>query len=137
MALTHLIDTSVATRIAVPPVQARLRGATRLKEIGRTPLTDLEIGFSARNADEWDQFSTALGAFPAVAIEQADLEDALDVQRRLAAKGRRGRKIPDLIIAAAGHRLDLVILHYDADFELIAEETGQRCEWVVPRGSID
>jgi len=28
------------------------------------------------------------------------------------------------------------VLHYDADFDLIAEITGQPCEWVVPRGTI-
>jgi hypothetical protein len=28
-------------------------------------------------------------------------------------------------------------LHYDADFDRIAAVTGQRCEWVVPAGSID
>jgi len=28
------------------------------------------------------------------------------------------------------------VLHYDADFELIAEVTGQPVEWVVPRGSV-
>ena len=30
----------------------------------------------------------------------------------------------------------LTVLHYDADFDLIAEITGQPTEWVVPRGSI-
>jgi hypothetical protein len=28
------------------------------------------------------------------------------------------------------------VLHYDADFDLISEVTGQRCEWVVPAGSV-
>jgi hypothetical protein len=31
----------------------------------------------------------------------------------------------------------LVVLHYDADFDRISAVTGQRCEWVVPAGSID
>jgi len=30
----------------------------------------------------------------------------------------------------------VVLLHYDADFELIAAVTGQPMHWVVPRGSI-
>jgi len=25
-------------------------------------------------------------------------------------------------------------VHYDADFDLIASVTGQRCEWIVPAG---
>jgi hypothetical protein len=29
------------------------------------------------------------------------------------------------------------VLHYDADYELIARVTGQPCEWVVPPGTAD
>ena len=28
------------------------------------------------------------------------------------------------------------MLHYDDDFDLIAEVTGQPMEWVVPRGTV-
>lgn len=54
----------------------------------------------------------------------------------LAARSQRGRKLPDLLVAAAGEALDLVVLHYDADFDLIADVTGQRCTWVVQPGSV-
>jgi len=62
---------------------------------------------------------------------------AKNVQRMLAARGLKGRKVPDLIIAAAAELAGLTVLHYDHDFELIASVTGQPHEWVVPRGSID
>lgn len=39
--------------------------------------------------------------------------------------------------SAAAETEDLTVLHYDADFDLIASVTGKRCEWIVPRGSID
>ncbi len=55
----------------------------------------------------------------------------------LAAKHQRGRKVPDLLIAAAGEENGLVVLHYDADFDRIASVSGQSCEWVVPSGSVD
>ncbi len=137
MAVTHLIDTSVATRLDRPEVAQQLRLATACGRIGRTRMTDLERGFSARNGNDWGVLIGGLGVFPLVEVEDTDLRDALDVQRRLAAKGQRGRKLPDLIIASAAKRLELTVLHYDQDFELIAAETGQSCEWVVPRGSID
>jgi predicted nucleic acid-binding protein len=38
----------------------------------------------------------------------------------LAQRSQRGRKIPDLLIAAAGEEHELAVLHYDADFDLIA-----------------
>jgi predicted nucleic acid-binding protein len=34
-------------------------------------------------------------------------------------------------------RSRLIILHYDADFELVAEVTGQQQQWVVTRGTAD
>jgi predicted nucleic acid-binding protein len=137
MALTHLIDTSVATRLNQPEVEQRLLLDVARKRVGRTRVTDLERGFSARSGTEWDALVGGLSPFPLVEVRGSDLVEALAVQRRLAAKGQRGRKLPDLIIAAIAHRLELTVLHYDADFELIAAETGQPCEWVVPRGSID
>jgi hypothetical protein len=30
----------------------------------------------------------------------------------------------------------LVVLHYDADFDLVAAVTGQTVQWVVPRGTV-
>ena len=56
---------------------------------------------------------------------------AQQVQRLLAAKHQRGRKIPDLLIAAAAEANGLAVLHYDADFDRIASVTGQPCEWIV------
>jgi predicted nucleic acid-binding protein len=55
----------------------------------------------------------------------------------LAARHQRGRKVPDLLIAAAAEAHSLTVLHYDADFDRIASVTGQACEWAVPAGSID
>lgn len=83
-------------------------------------MTDLEIGFSARNADEWDRLVVALGAFRRIEVEAHHFERARQVQRELAAGGLKGRKIPDLLIAAVAEAASLTVLHYDADFDHIA-----------------
>ena len=44
--------------------------------------------------------------------------------------------VADLLLAATAEIERLTVLHYDADFDLIAEITGQPTEWIVPRGSI-
>ncbi len=31
----------------------------------------------------------------------------------------------------------LTVVHYDADFDLIASVTGQRCQWIIAAGSAD
>jgi predicted nucleic acid-binding protein len=62
---------------------------------------------------------------------------ARQVQRLLASRSQRGRKVPELLIAAAAEKAELILLHYDTDFDLIAKVTGQPCQWVVPGGTVD
>jgi predicted nucleic acid-binding protein len=136
VALSFLLDTSVITRLARPEVRGVVEPLAALGELGRPSITDLEVGYSARNAAEWDQLMGALDAFETVDTTAAHLGRALQVQRLLAARSQRGRKIPDLLVAATAEERGAIVLHYDADFDLIAAVTGQRCQWVVPRGSI-
>ncbi|HEV8559727.1 MAG TPA: PIN domain nuclease [Actinophytocola sp.] len=137
MALSWLVDTSVLTRLANSDVRVAIAPLADQRRVGRCALSDLEIGFSARNANEWDALRHALRIFPVVGVVSADVDQALDMQRALAALGLKGRKVPDLIIAATALRMELTVLHYDRDFELIAEVTGQPAQWIVDRGSID
>jgi predicted nucleic acid-binding protein len=54
---------------------------------------------------------------------------ALEVQGILAERGQhRAPSIPDLLIAAVAELAQLIVLHVDKDFELIAELTGQPVE---------
>ncbi len=103
----------------------------------RAGISDLEIGYSARNAVEWDEIVGALDVFTLVETTAQHLRRARQVQRLLAVDSQRGRKIPDLLVAAAAEQAGYTVLHYDVDFDLIASVTGQLCEWVVPAGSID
>ena len=136
MALSHLLDTSVIKRLGRAEVRAVVEPLALAGQLGRPAICDLEVGYSARNAEEWDRLVGALDAFQAVETTEHHVRRALQVQRLLAARSQRGRKIPDLLIAAAAEELDAVVLHYDTDFDLIGEVTGQRCEWVVPAGSV-
>jgi predicted nucleic acid-binding protein len=137
MALTHLLDTSVLTRLREPTVRAAIEPRVQVGQLARAGISDLEIGFSARNAAEWDRLADALDAFELVETAAEHVRRARQVQRLLASKHQRGRKLPDLLVAAAAEAGGLTVLHYDTDFDLIAAATGQNCEWVVPAGSVD
>ncbi len=136
MALTFLVDTSVLTRLGRPEVRQAVQPLAAAGRLARPRICDLEIGCSARNADEWDRLVAALDLAEAVDTTAAHVRRALRVQRLLAERSQRGRKIPDLLVAAAAEALDVAVLHYDSDFDLIASLTGQRCTWVVPAGSV-
>lgn len=137
MALTHLVDTSVLTRLREPTVRAVVEPMTGEARVARAAISDLELGYSARSASEWDQLMDALNVFELIETTADHVRRAAQVQRMLAAKHQWGRKVPDLLIAAAGEKHGLVVLHYDADFDRIASVSGQSCEWVVPSGSVD
>jgi predicted nucleic acid-binding protein len=137
VALTHLIDTSVVSRLRAPTVRAMIEPLAGAGSIGRAGITDLEVGYGSRNAQEWDQNMEDLGVFELVETSAEHVRRARQVQRLLAARSRRGRKVPDLLIAAAAEEHNLTLLHYDGDFDIISSVTGQPCEWVVPAGSID
>jgi predicted nucleic acid-binding protein len=137
VALTHLADTSVLARLAKHDVRSVVQRLLASSSLARCTISDLEVGSSARNTDEWDALLRAIRTLIAVDVDPGDVVRACGVQRALAAAGLRGRKLPDLLIAAAAERRGLTVLHYDRDFELIADVTGQQHEWVVPRGTID
>ncbi|NNN21352.1 MAG: PIN domain nuclease [Acidimicrobiales bacterium] len=137
MALTHLLDTSVVSRLGNREVRAVIEPLTEAGQLARTGITDLEVGFGSRNAREWDQGMTDLSVFQLIETTASHMRRARQVQRLLASRSQRGRKVPDLLIAAAAEEAGLTLLHYDGDFDLIASVTGQNCTWVVAAGSID
>lgn len=137
MALKYLLDTSVIKRLSRPAVRRAVEPLAEAGAVARTQITDLEVGYSARNETEWQRLMVALSAFDLIESTASHHRRALGIQRLLAARSQRGRKIPDLLIAAAGEEHGLVVLHYDADFDLITAVTGQPCQWIVPAGTID
>ena len=137
MALTHLVDTSVLTRLREPAIREAIEPRAERGELARAGISDLEIGYSARSAAEWDELAEALDVFELIETTADHVRRARQVERLLAAKHQRGRKIPDLLVAAAAEARDLGVLHHDADFDRIAAVTGQQCEWAVPAGSVD
>lgn len=75
--------------------------------------------------------------WPFVSMDQTTLDRAVEVQDILASKSQqRGARIADLLIAAAAEEADLVVLHYDRDFDVISGVTQQRTEWIVAAGSV-
>ena len=137
MALTFLVDTSVLERLGRPAVRRVVEPLAVSGQLARAAVSDLEVGYSARNAVEWDRLVGALSVLDRVETTAPHVRRALQVQRLLAEASQRGRMIPDLLVAAAAEELDLAVLHYDADFDRIAAVTGQRTQWVVPAGSVE
>jgi predicted nucleic acid-binding protein len=70
-------------------------------------------------------------------VTSSAMDRALEVHRKLAASSQhRNFRLPDLIIAATAELNGATVLHYDTDYDRIADVTGQATEWVAPRGSL-
>lgn len=131
-------DTSAVARVAKPAVAQRLIPLMEAGLVARCTITDLEAGVSARSGRDWKRTRQARSPWPRATIDQDVLDRAFEVQGALAAEGlHRTVKLGDLIIAAAAERAQLVVLHYDRDFDRIAAITSQPTEWVVPPGTAD
>lgn len=79
MALTFLIDTSVIKRLGQPSVRQAVEPLAASGEVARARITDLEVGYSARNAAEWDRLTAALNAFEPVESTESHHRRALQV----------------------------------------------------------
>ncbi len=110
------------------------RGLVRISTVTR-----LEIGFSARTGNELRTSSgrPPLSSMPVEYLTPSIEDRAVAVQAALADRGQhRAASIPDLLLAATAELAQLIVLHVDRDFELIAELTGQPVERLsLPVGS--
>jgi predicted nucleic acid-binding protein len=98
----------------------------------------LEAGYSARNGGQHQELIDELLALPQLQIDARVELRAVDAQRQLARVGHHRLPPVDVIVAAIADINGLGILHYDADYELIAEKTDLRFDsvWLAERGSL-
>ncbi len=132
----YLADKSALARLGHQTVADRLGPLLVEGLVATCPIIDLEVLYSARSLADYEAILAERRALPCLPLTKEITDRAMDVQHRLARKGRHRLALPDLLIAAVGEINDLTVVHYDADYDRIAEISGQRVEWVVPRGSL-
>ena len=98
----------------------------------------LEAGYSARSATDHDELVRELTALPMLHIDTEVERRALDAQRQLARAGHHRLPPVDLIIAALADRHSIGVLHYDHDYDILAQKTDLRftSEWLATRGTL-
>ena len=132
--MTLLLDTSawvLAERNRA--VAKRLAAETRIGALGISTMTALEVLYTSRNAEEYQSTVERMRRLPW--YDLSDPRAAIEVQHRLALRGQHRTSIPDVIVAATAAEHGLRVLHYDSDYERLAEVTGIAHEWVAERGT--
>lgn len=135
---TWLVDTSALARLSVPEVGEVLRPLIDAGRMAVAAATVLEIGYTARSkADHEQSQQTVLQRLQFVYGSPRSERRAIEVQQSLMETGHhRAVKLPDLLLAAVAEVEGLTVMHYDADFDRIAEITGQPTQWVVEAGTV-
>ena len=134
----YLADTSVFARMSKVIVASAVAPLVAQGQVAVCAPVMFELGYSARNRVDYEAIMSRLEAFERVPVTDDDQGRALEVQHLLARRGHhRGLSLVDALVAAAAENRGLTVLHYDADFELVAKLTGQAHKWIVRRGTAD
>jgi predicted nucleic acid-binding protein len=139
-----LLDNSVWAR----SLDKRLTGVARSTfeqaladgELWTCPPTFLEMLYSARDGQDFGLIADELGALPHASLSDEAGAAAIAAQARLAAAPGISHRVKpvDLLIASIADVHGLGVLHYDHDYDTIAQHTALSFDsvWVAPRGSI-
>jgi predicted nucleic acid-binding protein len=135
---SHLADTSALARLRRPEVTAVLGPLIEAGLVATCGVIEFELGWATRTSAEFDQLrSDRDTGYEWLATHDEDWRRALAVQAALWRGGQiRAVGFPDLLVAAVAERERVTVLHYDADYDLIAQVTGQPTQWVAPRGTV-
>ena len=140
--MTELADTSAwvwSRRRDHPQLRHAFDIALVDGELATCDMVRLELLYSTRNPREFAAIREELAALPDCPITPGQWQRALWVYEQLSARGgahQRSVKHPDLLIAAAAEAAGIAVLHYDEDYDRIAEITGQPTRWLAPAGSL-
>jgi predicted nucleic acid-binding protein len=98
----------------------------------------LEAGYSAQSAANHREMMAKFDELPRIAIDAEVERLAMQAQRELAEIGHRRLAPMDVMIAACAHRSESGVLHYDGDYDTLAEHTGLTFDsvWLAPAGTL-
>ena len=135
---SYLADTSALARLRHRPVAAVLGPMIEAGLVATCGVIEFELGWATGSGKELDELRADRDAGDEwVPTHDQDWRRALDVQAALWRGGQvRAVGFPDLLVAAVAERERITVIHYDSDYELIAQVTGQLVTWVVPRGTV-
>jgi predicted nucleic acid-binding protein len=135
---SHLADTSALARLRHPAVAEVLGPLIEAGLVGTCGVIEFELRWATRTSAQLDTLRADRDTgYEWLATHDEDWRRALGVQAALWRGGQvRAVGLPDLLIAAVAERERVTVLHYDGDYDLIAQITGQPVRWIVPRGTV-
>ena len=103
------------------------------------PLTEIEILRGAKSKAHRRELQSAIDStYLWVLMPNRIFDRAKSVQEGMTYRGtHKSAGTVDLLVAATAEEHGLTLLHYDRDFDQVAQVTGQQVRWLADPGSID
>jgi predicted nucleic acid-binding protein len=136
-----VVDNSAFQRGGHETVRAEWLRTLEQGNLYRSPILEFEVLYSARNAREHAELREELEALRPLELSEAVVGVALEAQAELARHAAGFHRVPhqDYLVAAVAAAHELGVLHYDADFDRIAEHSSLAFEsvWIASAGALD
>ena len=136
---TFIADKSVWARSNQKPIRDEWERALRAGQIVTCQITVLELLYSARSGDEFGKFREELGALEVLPTSSGTFLAAFDALAALSEVSHGYHRVApaDALVAANAHEAGVGVLHYDHDFDRLAEVLSFESRWVAPPGTLD
>jgi predicted nucleic acid-binding protein len=136
--LALVVDTSAWMRASRPPVVDRWTSALRADRLRLSPAVRLEILFTARDGDRFDLLLEALSIVRPSPLTRSVLTAAEAGMRALAHRSAGSHRLPviDYLLAASAQETGAAVLHYDHDYDTLAEVMDFESVWLARPGSV-
>lgn len=98
----------------------------------------MEILLSARSGGSFDSLAEHLSALRVAPLTASVLRAAEDAMRTLAGRSAGAQRMPivDYLVAAAAQETGAAVIHYDRDYDLLAEIMSFESVWLSLPGSL-
>jgi predicted nucleic acid-binding protein len=136
--LPLLLDTSAWSRAAHPAVRERWLLALRNGRLWISPAIRLEILLQARGGANFEELAERLSILRIAQLTGSTTRAAEDAMRTLAYRSHGSHRLPviDYLLAATAQESGVAVLHYDHDYDTLAEVMQFESVWLAPPGSM-
>ena len=99
----------------------------------------MEILLSARGGKDFDLLAERLKTIRSALLTAGVIRAAEAAMRALAHRSAGAQRIPivDCMVAATAQELGSAVLHYDGDYDTLAEVMEFESVWLAPAGSLE
>lgn len=136
--LPLVVDTSAWARAEHSATRDRWLAVLLDDRLRLCPPIRLEILLSARSGGEFDQLAEHLDTIRSAPLSASTIRAAEAGMQALAHRSAGAQRLPivDYLVAATAQELGAAVIHYDRDYDTLAELMEFESIWLAPAGTL-